>query len=453
MAEARAGARPAPGRSGSTAADGGRRMLGVWGMEQEHQEALKKNRVALAKQLLLSELLEHLLEKDIITLEMRELIQAKVGSFSQNVEFLNLLPKRGPQAFGAFCDALRETKQGHLEDLLHRTLCNFQHRLPLLDCDDDSSLPLPVCESCPPHKQLRLSVETMEHSLDNGDGPPSLQVKPCTPEFYQTHHHLAYRLQSRPRGLALVLSNVHFNGEKDLEFRSGGDVDHSSLVTLFKLLDYDVRVLHDQTAQEMHEKLRRFAQLSAHQSTDSCMVALLSHGIEGGIYGVDGKLLQLQEVFQLFDNANCPNLQNKPKMFFIQACRGDETDRGVDLRDGKEHVVSPGCEESDAGKEKILKMRLPTRSDMICGYACLKGTAAMRNTKRGSWYIEALTQVFSERARDMHVADMLVKVNALIKDREGYAPGTEFHRCKEMSEYSSTLCRHLYLFPGHPPTR
>lgn len=44
-------------------------------MHPDHQEALKKNRVVLAKQLLLSELLEHLLEKDIITLEMREHIQ------------------------------------------------------------------------------------------------------------------------------------------------------------------------------------------------------------------------------------------------------------------------------------------------------------------------------------------------------------------------------------------
>ena len=56
-------------------------------------------------------------------------------------------------------------------------------------------------------------------------------------------------MQSQPRGLALVLSNVHFTGEKDLEFRSGGDVDHTTLVTLFKLLGYNVHVLHDQTAQ------------------------------------------------------------------------------------------------------------------------------------------------------------------------------------------------------------
>ncbi|XP_025147517.2 caspase-2 isoform X2 [Bubalus bubalis] len=391
------------------AADRGRRMLRGCGMHPDHQEALKKNRVVLAKELLLSELLEHLLEKDIITLEMREHIQAKTGSFGQNVELLNLLPKRGPQAFDAFCVALRETKQSHLEELLLRTLSGLQPVVPPLSCDYDLSLPFPVCESCARHKRLHLSPDAVEHSLDHGDGPPCLQVKPCTPEFYQTHHHLAYRLQSRPRGLALVLSNVHFTGEKDLEFRSGGDVDHSTLVTLFKLLGYKVHVLLDQTAQEMQEKLQNFAQLPAHRVTDSCVVALLSHGVEGGVYGVDGKLLQLQEVFRLFDNANCPSLQNKPKMFFIQACRGDETDRGVDLQDGKNHDRSPKCEESDASGEELLKTRLPTRSDMICGYACLRGTAAMRNTKRGSWYVEALTQVFSERACDMHVADMLVK--------------------------------------------
>lgn len=38
------------------------------------------------------------------------------------------------------------------------------------------------------------------------------------------------------------------------------------------------------------------------------------------------------------------------------------------------------------------------------------GTAAMRNTKRGSWYIEALTSVFAEDSHNTHVADMLVKV-------------------------------------------
>nr|XP_042710968.1 caspase-2 isoform X4 [Chrysemys picta bellii] len=442
------------------------RMLGTCGMQQRHQEVLKKNRVLLAKQLVLKELLEHLIEKDIITIEMMETIQAKAGSFSQNVELLNLLPKRGPTAFSTFCEALRETKQQHLEEMLLNAIPSLNNGIARLGQDYESSDPFPVRESCvspkrprqigvltpKTHKRLTYWMkELMEHSLDNGDGPPCIPVKPCTPEFYHAHQALAYKLISQPRGLALVLSNMHFSSEKDLEFRSGGDVDYTALEMLFKHLGYRVTVLHDQTVQEMQEALQMFSQLPAHRDVDSCIVALLSHGIEGGIYGVDGKLLQLQEIFRLFDNANCPSLQNKPKMFFIQACRGDETDRGVDQRDGKERSDSPGCEESDANKEENPRLRLPTRSDMICGYASLKGTAAMRNTKRGSWYIEALTSVFAEDSQNMHVADMLVKVNRLIKQREGYAPGTEFHRCKEMSEYCSTLCQDLYLFPGYVP--
>ncbi|XP_034642675.1 caspase-2 isoform X5 [Trachemys scripta elegans] len=391
-------------------------MLGTCGMQQRHQEVLKKNRVLLAKQLVLKELLEHLIEKDIITIEMMETIQAKAGSFSQNVELLNLLPKRGPTAFSAFCEALRETKQQHLEEMLLNAIPSLNNGIARLGQDYESSDPFPVRESClspkrprqigvlTPNTHKRLTYwmkELMEHSLDNGDGPPCIPVKPCTPEFYHAHQALAYKLISQPRGLALVLSNMHFSSEKDLEFRSGGDVDYTALEMLFKHLGYRVTVLHDQTVQEMQEALQMFSQLPAHRDVDSCIVALLSHGIEGGIYGVDGKLLQLQEIFRLFDNANCPSLQNKPKMFFIQACRG--------------------------------------------------GTAAMRNTKRGSWYIEALTSVFAEDSQNMHVADMLVKVNRLIKQREGYAPGTEFHRCKEMSEYCSTLCQDLYLFPGYVP--
>uniref|UniRef100_A0A8C6XS09 CARD domain-containing protein n=1 Tax=Naja naja TaxID=35670 RepID=A0A8C6XS09_NAJNA len=88
------------------------RMLGAYGMQKCHQEMLRKNRVSLARQLVLKELMEHLIEKNIITETMMETIQEKSGNFSQNIEFLNLLP-RGPKAFSAFCEALRKTEQHH----------------------------------------------------------------------------------------------------------------------------------------------------------------------------------------------------------------------------------------------------------------------------------------------------------------------------------------------------
>uniref|UniRef100_A0A670K174 Caspase 2 n=1 Tax=Podarcis muralis TaxID=64176 RepID=A0A670K174_PODMU len=298
-------------------------MLGACGMQKCHQEALKKNRVSLAKQLVLKELMEHLIEKDVITEAMMEMIQGKSGSFSQNIEFLNLLPKRGPKAFSAFCEALQETKQQHLVEMLLSTIPSHSNGNARLNSGYEEKLPFPLSESEISQKRPRWQLaEPVEHSLDDGDGPHYPQVKLCTPEFYHEHEHMAYRMKSHPRGLALILSNVHFSSETDLEFRSGGNVDQTALEMLFRHLGYQVMVRHDQTAQEMHKELENFSKLPVHRDVDSCIVSLLSHGIEGGVYGVDGKLLQLQEIFRLFDNANCPRLQNKPKMFFIQACRG-----------------------------------------------------------------------------------------------------------------------------------
>lgn len=76
---------------------------------------------------------------------------------------------------------------------------------------------------------------------------------------------------------------------------------------------------------------------------------------------------------------------------------------------------------------------------MIFDYTYLKGTAAMCSIMGGSWYIQVLIQVFSERACDMPVTDRLVKANVLLREREGYTIGMEFHRCKETFEYCSTL--------------
>ncbi|CAH2323071.1 caspase-2 isoform X2 [Pelobates cultripes] len=349
----------------------------VGGMKDCHRQVLLKSRIFLSNNMEPDEVLEHLVEKEILTNVMYARIKAFPVQYDQNIALLTMLPKRGPKAFSEFCNVLRETGQKYLAEELENKLCSLD--------TPEKTLPYPVHET---GVRRMLWTESPDYSIDDGDGP--IVVSFCSVDFYLSHHN-----------------------------------------------------------EDMLCKLDTFSKLSEHADLDSCIVALLSHGVDGAVYGTDGQLVQLQDVFRILDNAHCPHLQNKPKMFFIQACRGEETDRGVDQQDGREQSASPGCEEMDAGKESV-KVKLPKQSDMICAYACLKGTVSLRNTKRGSWFVEALISVFSQHAKNTHVADMLVKVNALIKEREGHAPGTEFHRCKEMSEYSSTLCRNLYLFPGIP---
>ncbi|XP_053307320.1 caspase-2 isoform X2 [Spea bombifrons] len=420
------------------------------GMKDYHRKALKRKRLLLLKEMVPKELLQHLMSEGILTDYMYDKIAAESVPYDQNIALLNLLPKRGPQAFQVFCKALRETEQDHLANQLEEQV---------VDVDvfaTPQTFPPPVQETGPRRmlyeSSMQLSnraapAQSSEDSIDNGDGP--VMVPYCSVEFYRSHYKEAYNLTSCPRGLAIIINNVDFY-TPELDSRKGGEVDTASLKQLFTLLRYEVSVHQNLKAQDMRCELAKFSRRSEHARLDSCIVAILSHGVDGAVYGADGHLVQLKEVFSMLDNAHCPQLQNKPKMFFIQACRGEETDRGVDQRDGREQSSSPGCEEMDARKE-LMKVKLPTQSDMICAYACLRGTVSMRNTKRGSWFVEALMSVFSQHAKDTHVADMLVKVNALIKEREGHAPGTEYHRCKEMSEYCSTLCRKLYLFPGLQP--
>ncbi|MCJ8728604.1 hypothetical protein PDJAM_G00006480 [Pangasius djambal] len=459
-------------------------MLGGCGMKEIDKVALKKNSVALCKELVVDELLiQYLQAEDILTESMAETILAETTSQKRSWRLLTLLPKRGPRAFGAFCAALKETEQEHLFNLLIRfrdrensptqsesEISFTQDSSPAKKRKDqerftDPKLPLSTEECAVPAKRAR-TQESMEMCLD-ADSPLTTAVLPCTQEFYLSHCDQAYPMSSSPRGLALVLSNVRFEPElSELDTRRGGEVDEEMLRRLFTEMDFTVSLQKDLTVQAMRACIEQFARQPEHAVSDCCVVCLLSHGVEGSIYGVDGKLLELDWVFERFDNARCPLLQNKPKMFFIQACRGEEMDCGVDQLDGDDAMQPTGCEQRDSGREenldrqnraseesegKRLRVKLPQRSDMICGFATLKGTAAMRNTKKGSWFIQELNAAMRQRARDTHLSDILVQVNSQIKEREGHAPGSAHHRCKEMSEFTSSLCKDLYLFPKYCP--
>nr|XP_019948600.1 PREDICTED: caspase-2 isoform X2 [Paralichthys olivaceus] len=455
------------------------------GMLERDRRTLRRRSAVLCRQLVVDEMLIQLLQADdILTESMAEGIMAEQTSVKRSCRLLQLLPKRGPRAFSQFCAALRETEQQHLCELLTQSpekdgkethIESIQpgeepegktEQLVVQSTErkrerlSDSSLPHPTQEV----KRAR-THESMEFSLD-ADSPINMPVLPCTPDFYLSHCQQSYRMSSSPRGFALVISNVTFDPftAAELDTRKGGEVDDEVLRKVFTELDYLVTVHRDLTAQDMRLCIKNFCQRPDHRTVDSCVVCLLSHGVEGAVYGTDGQLLQLDWMFEAFDNSHCPLLQNKPKMFFVQACRGDEMDCGVEQIDGPGRTCSPSCEQRDAGREGQgdttsrqrgdmgrPRIKLPQRSDMICGFASLKGTAAMRNTKRGSWFIQELNKTLREHARDTHIADMLVQVNGRIKEREGFAPGTPHHRCKEMSEFTSSLCKDLFLFPKYQP--
>lgn len=131
-----------------------------------------------------------------------------------------------------------------------------------------------------------------------------------------------YKMKSRPRGLCLIINNSQFASHADLKQRDGSDADALNLQKLFLSLHYTVTVLRNTTAYVLMDKVQEFASRPEHSTMDSVVVCILSHGMPGKIYSVDGKLIPIADLTAAFNGQNAKYLISKPKLFFIQACRG-----------------------------------------------------------------------------------------------------------------------------------
>ncbi|XP_035689684.1 caspase-2-like [Branchiostoma floridae] len=233
-----------------------------------------------------------------------------------------------------------------------------------------------------------------------------------------------YKMDSFPRGHALILNNTKFDESSD---REGGDVDLDNMEALFEGLSFKTYKLKNKTAQKIKDKIEAFSKRREHDKMDCCIVVLMSHGSKDVIMGKDDEPVQLDDIFTMFDNKNCPRLKGKPKLFFIQACRGEKVDKGVAAPEDKDD--SPGTNlntdleallskllQKTTSKENRLEEdeadgpeKIPTRTDMLCCYATQLEHKAFRGDKHGSWFIQAITKVFMEHAKDNSIHEMMAK--------------------------------------------
>jgi len=96
-----------------------------------------------------------------------------------------------------------------------------------------------------------------------------------------------------------------------------------------------------------------------HRHGDCFVCCVMSHGNENGVEGCDAKVLAsgdeqmcpLNDIISPFDGDKCTSLIGKPKVFFIQACRGHEMQSKVLVADG------PGssCIQTSGTKYSIAK--------------------------------------------------------------------------------------------------
>jgi len=246
------------------------------------------------------------------------------------------------------------------------------------------------------HKHYLAQIEKLSAELQGKAGPAAER----------------YLMRRWPHGIAFIINNYEFSStlpvDKILTNRDGSVVDEKNLRITWEYLGYKVQVLQNLKATEITNQLMQVA-LQNHEYYDSFVCCILSHGEVDGVYGTDGVLVKFNDIFKLFKGNFCPSLVNKPKLFFIQACRGDDTDEGV-------------SEQQKDGPEKINNL-LPSEADFFFGYATPPGYASWRSTECGTWYISSLCNVLVDNAPQQDLLSMSTMVTDKVSKaytKEGY---------------------------------
>ncbi|XP_021932824.1 caspase-2-like isoform X2 [Zootermopsis nevadensis] len=417
-------------------------------MEEEDRNKITQNLVELIEQTNLDSLIPELLERGVFTPEMIEKYVDSNTELRKRKRKLFLdLQTRGPEAFQHLTVSLMIT--GHL-DLVQRLLPDVDLRnyfterggrrvpqvrhgpnlanLPRYMFEDiaDLSPRLQTLALQNPMPVVNLSREPLRVVVRRA----TVRRDVCTREGLQVYPMISY-----PRGYFFMINNVQFVNDIE-EARIGSGVDEKNLGDLFRDFGYKVESYRDQGLEDMRRKISQFARRTEHSRYDSCVVAIMSHGKMGiskqdsTIVAADGQRLKIDWVLEQFTNENARSLVGKPKIFFFQSCRGDALDFGVKMTSGRmQHD----------GSTSIVHRRM---SDILTGYSTLPGFSSNRDIYLGTWYIQAICEIFMEHACDTDIEDMLKMVDqklATLMAEDGSL---------QTSSYENIGFRKFYFNPG-----
>ncbi|XP_027703679.1 caspase-14-like isoform X1 [Vombatus ursinus] len=216
--------------------------------------------------------------------------------------------------------------------------------------------------------------------------------------------------------------------------RPGAEQDLNMITNWLEECKFECTSCMNPDEKELMEKLREFRDgiNGIKDDVSCCLVTLMAHGGKGVIKTVLDERVNLSDIFGMFNNENCPALQKKPKIFVIQACRGDRRDGGVVQADDEPMEL-----------DDSEKKRLPTFSDYYIIYPTQEADhVALRHPKDGSVMIQAIDEVFSQHGKKLHIADFFTQVNNRVVHTDFYMNKNPI---KVVLVMESTLTKAVYF--------
>lgn len=217
------------------------------------------------------------------------------------------------------------------------------------------------------------------------------------------------------RGMCLII-NQTFEQCPSL-YRAGTMKDEQDLKTVWQHLGCRnfVQIERDLNKAEMMETLKSFRYHLKERNPDYFVICILGHGNlnkkkrRDEVMDANREMISMNKIKNMFvDGRQCPSMIGKPKLFFVQACRGTENQNMIDT-DMSETDGEDGTEDSVQNDKKYIN-----KSWFFVFQSTIKGFVSNRHEQNGSIFIQTLCKELRENGRKLNLATIASSVNQRI---------------------------------------
>lgn len=246
-----------------------------------------------------------------------------------------------------------------------------------------------------------------------------------------------YNMAHPRRGRAIVFNHDEFKMD-NMTPRPGSGADVKNLESAFYALGFEVTLYNNLAFGDITEILSNLSQ-EDHSDADCLVIAVLTHGLGERYLWANDMPYFVEKLWLPFTADKCRTLAGKPKIFFIQACRGTKLDGGVRL-------VSRANTETDAG---VNAYKIPSYADFLIAYSTVEGFYSWRHPENGTWFIQCLCQELADSGSKLDLLSIMTRVSRRVAlDMESYNDLLSWqHQQKQVPSINSMLIRDVIFKP------
>jgi caspase 7 len=241
-----------------------------------------------------------------------------------------------------------------------------------------------------------------------------------------------YDMNNEKRGNALIINIKKYvnNTHKEREW-SIKDVEN--LTNTLTNLDFDIKICQDLTKEQLESVMLEQTTLD-HRNSDCFLCVIMSHGNQEKIVTSDNKEISFEQIMAPIKA--CASLVNKPKLFFIQACRGENdaefvsskprsssaqsisSNSGDETQNMNDYGLNTIPNDSKHYKSKPQTTKIENESDLLVYYSTLPNHLSFsKDISEGTVFIKSLCNVFDTYAyknlpnNNLPLSQMITKIN------------------------------------------